>query len=124
MKRILGALLLLTSCVAAPEVVYSDVSLDFFYDKWWELGDNSFFSEGTCFLLKSEDNTIRIHYPGYDPYAWREEGVWTIEDDHILLEDIYGYDVSIWIYGSCDDYTVVAKSGPLGEESNLYKCEF
>ena len=124
MRRILGALLLLTSCVEAPEVIYSDVPLDFFFEKWWQLGDNSFFDEGTCFLLRSSDNTIWVHYPSYDPYTGLSEGEWVVEDDHIFLEDIYGYDVSIWLYGACDDYTVLAKSGVLGEESNLYKCEF
>ena len=124
MKRIIGMLLLTISCVQEPEIVYSDVPLDFFYDKWWELGDNSLFDSGTCFLLRSSDNSIWVHYPSHDPYNGLNEGQWVVEDDHILLKDIYGYDVSLWIYGACDDYTILAKSGILGEESNLYKCEF
>ena len=124
MKRILGVLPLLISCLGTPEVIYSDVPLDFFYDEWWELDDNNFFDEGTCFLLRSSDNTIWVHYPNYDAYDGTNEGEWVVQDDHILIEDIYGYEVSIWLYGTCDEYTVEVRSGVLGEESNLYKCEF
>jgi hypothetical protein len=122
MKRVLGALLLLTSC--QPNVIYSDFSMDFFFDKWWALGDNDFFEEGTCFLLDNENKEIWVHYPDWSPYEGQVEGEWSIEDDHILLEDIYGYDISIWAYGQCDDYSIVASSGVIVQESKLYKCEF
>ena len=123
MRYILAILLSLVSC-KTPEVVYSEVSLDHFYDEWWELGDNSFFDEGVCFLLRPSDNSFWIHYPGYEPYQGVDIGNWVVEDDHIFLEDLYGYEVSIWLYGTCDDYTVEVRSGLFGEESNLYKCEF
>jgi hypothetical protein len=123
MRCILAILLSLVSC-NTPDVVYSEVSLDHFYDEWWELGDNSFFDEGVCFLLRPSDNSFWIHYPGYEPYQGVDIGSWVVEDDHIFLEDLYGYEVSIWLYGTCDDYTVEVRSGLFGEESNLYKCEF
>tara|TARA_B100001094_G_C18109291_1_gene760215 strand:+ start:591 stop:962 length:372 start_codon:yes stop_codon:yes gene_type:complete len=123
MRYILAILLSLVSC-STPDVVYSEVSLDHFYDEWWELGDNSFFDEGVCFLLRPSDNSFWIHYPGYEPHQGVDIGNWVVEDDHIFLEDLYGYEVSIWLYGTCDDYTVEVRSGLFGEESNLYKCEF
>jgi hypothetical protein len=122
MKRILGMLLFLTSC--EPEVIYSAVPLDFFFDKWWELGDNPFFEEDTCFFLDSDSNAIWIHYPDHDTASELDESGWSVEDDHILLEDLYGYDISIWAYGQCDDYSVTAVSGIIVQESKLYKCEF
>ena len=122
MKRVLGVLLLLVSC--QPQVIYSDFSMDFFFDKWWALEDNDFFEEGTCFLLDSEDNEVWVHYPDDPDYSGHVQGDWVVEDDHILLEDLYGYDILLWVYGTCDDYNIVARSGLITEESKLYKCEF
>ena len=125
MKCVWGALLfILASCVVEPEVIYSETPLDFFFDKWWALDDNIFFEEDTCFFLDSEANEILVHYPGGEPNTGHAQGDWTAEDGFILLEDIYGYDISIQIYGTCNDYNITISSGPMTEESNLYECDF
>ena len=123
MKRILG-LLVLTMLGCRPEVIYSEVSMDFFFDKWWEVEDNSFFDPGTCFLLNTNDDTLRVHYPDDAPEKGHIEGEWVVEDDHIFLEDIYGFDISIWLFGQCGDYSVIVSTSVLEQESKLHKCEF
>lgn len=123
MKRILG-LLTLTMLGCRPEVIYSEVSMDFFFDKWWEVEDNNFFDPGTCFLLNTKDDTLRVHYPDDAPEKGHIEGEWVIEDDHIFLEDIYGFDISIWLFGQCGDYSVIVSTSVLEQESKLHKCEF
>jgi hypothetical protein len=125
MKCVWGALLLiLASCVVEPEVIYSEMPLDFFFDKWWALDDNIFFDGDTCFYLNSETNEILAHYPGSGPDTTYIQGDWTVENDLILLEDIYGYDISIQVYGACSDYNITISSGLMTEESNLYECDF
>jgi hypothetical protein len=120
MKSVWGALLFfLVSCM--PEVIYSEVSLDFFIDKWWVLDENPLFSDEACFLLNSDDERMYIRFLGYVEYP---EGTWSIEDDHILLEDVYGYDVTIWAYGTCGDYDILASGASIVQESKLYECEF
>ena len=121
MKHLLGLLLLLLSC--RPNVAHSEVSVDFFLDKWWELGDNPLINDGTCFLLVSETNEIWVRYPEITP-LYNLEGYWSLKEDHILLEDIYGYNISVWLYGACDDYNIFASSGLMAQESKLYNCEF
>jgi|15BtaG_2_1085339.scaffolds.fasta_scaffold02765_5 hypothetical protein len=123
MKRVLGVILLgLVSC--KPGVVYSEMSIDFFFDKWWELDKNSFFDDGTCFHLNSEDQAIRVHYPGYKPEVGYIEGYWTLEEDYVFIEDVYGFDISLWPYGQCGDYTVIVSSSIIEQKSKLYECEF
>ena len=114
-------LFLLLSCAGNQSVVYSDVPLEFFLDKWWELGENSFFEKDTCFYLDSESEEMLIDYPGYVVYPAAD---WVYEDDHILLEDLDGFDISIHPYGSCGDYNVIASTSLFTEESKLYECEF
>jgi hypothetical protein len=118
MKYILGVLLLV-SCT--PEVIYSEVPMDFFIDKWWALDENPLFVDGTCFMLNSADGQMYINSPGVEEYT---EGTWLFKDDHISLEDVYGYDVDIWAYGSCGDYSITASAASIVEESKLYECEF
>jgi hypothetical protein len=114
-------LLLLLSCVGNRNIIYSDVPPEFFLDKWWELGENQFFEAGTCFLLDSGSREILIDYPDYFPYA---AATWVYEDDYILLEDLDGFDVSLWLYGSCGDYSVIASTSLFVDESKLYECKF
>ena len=114
-------LLLLLSCAGNKKVVYSDVPLEFFLDKWWELGENSFFEEDACFYLDSGGQEILIDYPGYAVYSAAD---WIYEDNYILLEDLDGFDVSVQPYGSCGDYNVIASAGVFTEKSKLYECQF
>ena len=121
--KYLWIFLLLLSC-SGQNVIYSEVPLEFFFDKWWELEENRFFEEGTCFLLNTKDDKVHVHYPEDPPYSSVVVGDWIIEDDYIFLEDAYDYDISIWLYGACGDYNVITSTGLITEESKLYKCEF
>jgi hypothetical protein len=121
MKCLWGLIFLFfTSC--APTIIYSDHSVEFFLDKWWALGENDFFTDDVCFFLDSSNGEVWVHYLEDEPYI---AGSWLLEDEeNILLEDIYGYDISIWPYGTCDDYNVVASSGIVTQQTKLYKCDF
>ena len=97
--------------------------MDFFFDKWWEVEDNNFFDPGTCFLLNTKDDTLRVHYPDDAPEKGHIEGEWVIEDDHIFLEDIYGFDISIWLFGQCGDYSVIVSTSVLDEGAVIDRRE-
>jgi hypothetical protein len=121
--KYLWIFLLLLSC-SGQNIIYSEVPLEFFFDKWWELEENRFFEEGTCFLLSTEEKKVQVHYPEDSSSSGVEVGVWFLEEDYIFLEDVYDYDISIWLYGACGDYNVIASTDLFREESKLYKCEF
>ncbi len=124
MKKLSSILSSLCLSCAPPNIVYTSVPVEFYLDTWWAIEQNAYLEDGTCFLLNSEDNKMYIHLPEEEPYHGFPEGEWTIEGDHFLLEDVYGYNITIWIYGDCENHTMTIKSILGQEEGNIHKCEF
>ena len=125
MKR---ALLLLSlifglSVCDGPQVVYSEVPLKYFLDKWWTFEENQYIGYGYCIYLDTNGNNVWIHHPGDPGGVGVVEGSWTLKDDHFLLKGIYGVDASVWVYGTCDDFGVTVTSLHISEESKLQKCD-
>lgn len=108
----------------SPEVIYSEVPIDYFLDKWWAIEDNSLIETGYCMLLSTADHMVWIHSPEDISGVGVAEGSWAIEGDHILLNDIYGTSLSIWVYGTCGDFEIIAVHPLVSEESKIYSCPF
>jgi len=113
---------MLSACTIGTEVHYSDVSLTFFLDTWWSIDHNKYFDDGTCFLLKTEDNTLRILDP-IDGVEYVSTATWEIIDDYIFVDGT-GFELEISPYGTCGDYSVRISSDFSTQESSLYECDF
>jgi len=114
--------LLFFSCTIGTEVYYSDLSLDFFFDKWWGVEENAYFNEGDCFFFDTSSMKVKM-YDSVDDTRFETNFTWEVIDGHIEVSG-EGVNLDISPYGSCDDYSVRITGLTLTDESSLYECEF
>ena len=127
MKKVLLLLLLvmlLVACGEDPDYASGEGELDFFYDKWWELGDNPIIDENSCYMLYKRTGNFLSRDPTDDQNVGHILTDWTQHDDYVSLNNLYGLYLELRFHTEGEEIFVTVNVNNISKETNLYNCDF